>query len=205
MRIGILGGTFDPIHIAHLIIAEEARVSLDLEEVVFIPAGEPWVKSENPVSPRELRLQMVRLAIASNPFFRASGLEIDREGPTYTVDTLEALRWEWGSETEVYFILGMDTLAGLPRWKEPARLLQLCVPVVFARPEHSQQAALDEMESLLPGLREKVQFLEGPLIGISSTEIRERVARGMSIRYLVPAPVEQFIDEQDLYSDKRGS
>ena len=202
MRIGILGGTFDPIHIAHLIIAEEARVSLDLEEVVFIPAGEPWVKSEDPVSPGELRLQMVRLAIATNPFFRVSSLEIDREGQTYTVDTLEALRQEWGPETEVYFILGMDTLSGLPRWKEPERLLQLCIPVVFARPEHSQ-SALEELESLLPGLRDKVLFLEGPHMGISSTEIRGKVSRGVSIRYLVPIQVEQFIAEQGLYSGKR--
>ena len=201
MRSGILGGTFDPIHIAHLIIAEEARVSLGLEEVVFIPTGEPWLKSEGPVSPGRLRLQMARLAIDSNPFFRVSGLEIDRPGPTYTVDTLEALRQEWGPEAEMYFILGMDTLEDLPKWKEPERLLQLCSPVVFARPEHSQ-SVLEELESLLPGLREKVRFLDGPHMGISSTEIRGRVAQGRSIRYLVPPPVEQFIAEQGLYSNQ---
>ncbi len=198
MRIGILGGTFDPIHIAHLIIAEEARVRLSLEEVVFIPAGEPWLKTELSLTPGELRLQMVRLAVASNPFFRTSAVEIERPGPTYSVDTLETLHEEWGPDAEAYFILGMDTIVDLPRWKEPHRFLELCTPVVFARPEYSR-SALEEVVSQLPGLQEKAHVLEEPNIGVSGTEIRRRVAQGISIRYLVPLKVEQFIVEHGLY------
>ena len=198
MRIGVLGGTFDPIHSAHLIIAEEARERLCLEEVVFIPAGKPWMKEQQPVSPGRLRLQMLRLAVAPNPFFRVSNLELERSGATYTVETLEALRAEIGKEAEMYFIVGMDTLEELHRWKEPERLLELCTPVVFARPGHSD-AVLEELEIPLPGLREKVRVMEGPAIGISSTEIRRRVANGSTIRYLVPHEVEQFIAEHGLY------
>ena len=200
MRIGILGGTFDPIHIAHLIVAEEARIYLSLEEVVFIPAGEPWLKAEHPVSPKELRLQMVRLAVASNPFFRVLALEIERPGPTYTVDTLEILRREWGPTAELYFILGMDTLVDLPRWKEPERVLEICTPVVFARRENSS-SVLEELETQLPGLRKKTQVLDGPTVDISGTELRRRVMQGISIRYLVPFKVEQFIAEHGLYRD----
>ncbi len=201
MRVGVLGGTFDPIHIAHLILAEEARVCLGLEEVVFVVAGRPWMKADYPVSSGELRLEMVRLAVAPNPFFRASAVEVDRPGPSYTVDTLETLRQEWGAEAEVYFLLGMDALADLPRWKEPERFLELCTPVVFDRPEHPR-SALDEIEAQLPGLRNKLRFLDGPSIGVSSTDVRRRVAQGKSIRYLVPAQVERFITERGLYQSQ---
>ena len=201
MRIGILGGTFDPVHIAHLIIAEEARVRLCLEEVVFVPTGEPWLRAERPISPGEVRLRMVRLAVASNPFFRSSDLEIERPGPTYTVDTLEAVRVDWGPEADVYFILGMDALIDLPRWKEPQRFLELCSPVVFTRPEYAMDM-LDGVDSQLPGVREKAHILEGPTIGVSGTEIRRRVALGISICYLVPSQVERFIAEHGLYTDR---
>ena len=198
MNVGVLGGTFDPIHVAHLILAEEARVCLALEEVVFVVAGAPWMKADYAVSPADLRLQMVRLAVASNPFFRASAVEVERPGPTYTVDTLEALKQEWGPEAEVFFLLGMDALADLPRWKDPGRFLQLCTPVVFARPGH-ELSVLDEAEAQLPGLKKRVKVLEGPSLGISSTEIRRRIALGKSVRYLVPAMVERFIAEHGLY------
>lgn len=200
MRIGVLGGTFDPIHIAHLVVAEEARERLSLEEVVFMPAGQPWLKAEQSISPGALRLQMVRLAVESNPFFQVSALEIDRPGPTYSVDTLEVLRRERGPQVELYFILGMDTLLDLPRWKEPQRFLELCIPVAVVRPGHSR-AILEELEARLPGLRKRVQVLDGPTIGISGTALRQRVARGISIRYLVPFKVEQFIAEHGLYRD----
>lgn len=201
MNVGVLGGTFDPIHVAHLILAEEARVCLALEEVVFVVAGAPWMKADYAVSPADLRLQMVRLAVASNPFFRASSVEVERPGPTYTVDTLEALRQEWGPEAEVFFLLGMDALVDLPRWKEPARFLEMCRLVVFARPGHDL-SVLDEAEAQLPGLKKRVKVLEGPSLGISSTEIRRRIALGKSVRYLVPAMVERFIAEHGLYSSQ---
>ena len=119
MRIGVLGGTFDPIHLAHLIIAEEARVSLQLEEVVFVPAGEPWMKAGQPLSPAHHRFNMVRLAVSSNPFFRVSPIEIDRPGPTYTVDTLRSLVDEYEPGVELFFILGADAFSGFRRWKDP--------------------------------------------------------------------------------------
>ncbi|MSQ22186.1 MAG: nicotinate-nucleotide adenylyltransferase [Dehalococcoidia bacterium] len=198
MRVGVLGGTFDPIHIAHLVIAEEARVCLALEEVVFVVAGAPWMKADYAVSPADLRLQMVRLAVASNPFFRASAVEVDRPGPTYTVDTMQTLRQEWGPETEIFFLMGMDALADLPRWKDPGRFLQLCAPVVFGRPGLAM-SSLDDVEAQVPGMKKRTRVLDGPSIGVSSTEIRSRVAQGKSIRYLVPATVERFIAEYGLY------
>ena len=205
MRVGILGGTFDPIHLAHLIIAEEARVRLGLEEVVFIPTGQPWLKADKPVTPAELRLQMVKLAIQSNPFFRASSLELDRPGLTYTVDTLEALRDEWGPEVEMHFILGMDALLSLPQWKEPQRLLDMCVPVVFTRPGFPL-SLLEGLKNQFPILKGKLNLLEDPEIGISGTEIRRRLAGGLSARYLVPLEVERFISKHGLYrADGAGS
>ncbi len=201
MRVGVLGGTFDPIHIAHLILAEEARVCLDLEEVVFVVTGAPWMKAGYTVVPADLRLQMVSLAVTANPFFRASAVEVERPGPTYTVDTLDALRQEWGSETEVFFLLGMDALVDLPRWKDPERFLELCRPVVFAR-SGRDTSGLDDVEAQLPGLKKRVRVLDGLALSISSTEIRQRVAQGRSIRYLVPAEVERFIVEHSLYRSK---
>ena len=198
MRIGILGGTFDPIHIAHLIVAEEARVQLNLKEVVFIPVGQPWLKADQPVSPANLRMEMVRIAIASNPFFRVSSIEVDRPGPTYTLDTLVALREELGREAELHFILGTDALQDMPRWKEPNRILELCTPVVFTRPEY-ENVSPTRMEEALPGIAKKVRVLRDPQIGVSGTEIRRRVADGTSIRYLVPEGVERFIMEHRLY------
>ena len=198
MRIGILGGTFDPVHNAHLVIAEEARVRLALEEVVFIPTGQPWLKADQPVSLAALRLEIVRLAVASNPYFWVSSIEVDRPGLTYTIDTLETLREKWGETAEVYFILGMDSLKDLHRWKEPARLLELCTPVVFARPDY-EDVPLRELDEIAPGAGKKVQFLTDPQIGVSGTEIRRRVPRGISIRYLVPESVERFIQEHRLY------
>ena len=203
MRIGILGGTFDPIHMAHLVIAEEARVRLGLEEMVFIPTGQPWLKADQPISPVSLRMEMVRLAVASNPFFRVSSIEVDRPGPTYTVDTLEALRDEWGQDTEVYFVVGMDALVDLPKWRDPARLLDLCTLVVFARPEYGD-VSFSDLERVVPGVRDKVRILSDPQFGVSGTDIRRRVAGGISIRYLVPEAVERFILDHRLYRQEEA-
>ena len=201
MRVGVLGGTFDPIHLAHLIVAEEARVRLALDHVVFIPAGEPWLKAVQPVTPPQVRLEMVRQAVACNSHFRVSSLEVERPGPSYSVDTLDTLRREEGPDAELYFILGMDAIADLPHWHAPERFLDLCTPVVFARTDHGA-AGLDELEHRLPGVKNRATFLEGPVIEISSTDIRRRVALGESIRYLVPTPVERFITEHGLYSQE---
>lgn len=197
MNIGILGGTFDPIHIGHLVVAEEARVKLGLSEVLFVPAGQPWLKQDRDIAPAVHRVEMVRRAIADNPYFKLNTLEVDRPGPSYTVDTLTLLQDQLSSETSLFFILGRDTLAELPLWKEPEKVIQLCRLVV---PPRLGSRDLRHLEKAIPGLQERVIQLDMPVIGISSSEIRQRIAGGLPIRYLVPAGVERYIAEQRIYS-----
>jgi len=204
VNIGVLGGTFDPIHIGHLIVAEEARIKLGLKEVLFVPAGQPWLKVDRAITSAVHRVEMVRLAIASNPYFRLCTLEVERPGPSYTVDTLIALREQLGSKANLFFILGRDALAELPLWKEPQRLIQLCSLVVAPRLVLSEGEGpgskdLGRLEKELPGLQDKVIQLDMPVIGISSSAIRQRLAQGLPIRYLVPPEVENYITEQRLY------
>ena len=196
MNIGVLGGTFDPIHIGHLIVAEEARLKLGLAEVLFVPAGEPWLKQDRDITPAVNRVEMVRRGIADNPYFKLNTLEVDRPGPSYTVDTLESLKDQLSSETSLFFILGRDTLAELPLWKEPRKVIQLCRLVV---PPRLGSRDLRHLEEAIPGLLERVIELDMPVIGISSSEIRRRIAGGLSIRYLVPPGVETYITEQKIY------
>ncbi|MBI2171825.1 MAG: nicotinate-nucleotide adenylyltransferase [Chloroflexi bacterium] len=199
MRVGIMGGTFDPIHTAHLVLAEEARERLGLAYVLFMPAGDPWLKVEKPRTPPEVRLRMVALAVASNAFFRASDIEVRRQGPSYTVDTLEALGAKLGPQHELFFLMGLDALAELPRWYRPERVVELCTPVAFSRPGASRDGP-EAVVSKLPLLRRKLVLLDGPVLEVSSMEIRRRVAEGRSIRYLVPDAVEQFIRAEGLYT-----
>ncbi|MFO7997216.1 MAG: nicotinate-nucleotide adenylyltransferase [Dehalococcoidia bacterium] len=204
MNIGVLGGTFDPIHIGHLIVAEEARIRLGFQEVLFVPAGQPWLKPDRNITPAVHRVEMVRRAIADNPHFKTCTLEVERPGPSYSVDTLMVLRKQLGNEASFFFILGRDTLADLPLWKEPAKLIQLCELVVAPRPslsevEGSGTKDLEHLETLIPGLPDRVIELEMPVIGVSSSGIRQRIAQGLSIRYLVPEGVETYITEQKIY------
>ena len=196
MKIGILGGTFDPIHIGHLVVAEEARIKVGLNEVLFVPTGQPLLKPDRSITPADLRVEMVRRAIADNPHFKLCTLEIERPGPSYTVDTLMMLREQLGSEVSLLFILGRDTLAELPSWKEPQKLVQLCRMVVAPRLGSKD---LQHLETEIPGLLDKVIQLDMPVIGISSSGIRQRIAQGLSIRYLVPTEVENYIAEQKIY------
>ena len=196
MNIGVLGGTFDPIHIGHLVIAEEARIKLGFREVLFVPAGQPWLKLDRNITPAVHRVEMVRCAIADNPHFKLCTLEVERAGPSYTVDTLTMLRKQLGSEASLFFILGRDTLAELPLWKEPKKVVQLCRLVV---PPRLGSKDLKHLETSIPRLLDKVIQLDMPVIGISSAEIRQRIAQGLSIRYLVPAEVEKYIAEQKIY------
>lgn len=204
MNIGILGGTFDPVHIGHLVVGEEARIKLGLSEVLFVPAGQPWLKLDRDITPAVHRVEMVRRAIADNPCFKLSTVEVDRPGPSYTVDTLTALQKRLGSEARLFFILGRDALAELPLWKEPGRLVELCRLVaaprsIVSRDEGSSPKDLKRLEEAMPGLLDRVTQLDMPVIGISSSAIRQRVAQGLSIRYLVPPGVEKYIREQKLY------
>ena len=201
MNIGVLGGTFDPIHIGHLIVAEEARVKLGLTQVLFVPAGEPWLKQDRDITSASHRVEMVHRAIADNSNFRISTLEVSRPGPSYTVDTLTSLKDQVSSEASLFFILGRDTLAELPLWKEPRRVIELCRLVV---PPRLGSRDLRHLEEAIPGLLDRIIQLDMPVIGISSSEIRQRMARGLSVRYLVPAGVEKYIAEKKVYPISAG-
>ena len=198
MRVGVFGGTFDPIHIGHLVAAEETRVQLKLERVVFVPAGLPPHKLANHISPVEHRLAMVQLAIASNPYFTVSRVDIDRFGPCYTVETMELLRDEWGPGVELYFIMGSDSLADILTWYKPERLIRLCRLAVVKRPGYDVD--IKELDRLLPGIASRVQFINSPLIDVASCDIRRRVREGLSIKYQVPEAVERYIYEHGVYS-----
>ena len=195
--IGIMGGTFDPVHMAHLIMAEEALTVLNLSRVVFVPTHIQWRKAHGSYAAPEDRLEMVRLAIGSNPYFSVSTVDLDRGGPSYSVDTLNDLRKEFGSEAELFFVIGTDALMDLPNWREPARLMEQCRLVAVGRPGY--KISWDKLEAIIPEARQRTLVLNAPRIEISSTEIRGRLARGESIRYWVPDLVEAYILKHKLY------
>lgn len=202
-RVGILGGTFDPIHVGHLALAEEAREALGLERVLFIPAGDPWQKAGDGVSPIADRLAMVGLAIAGNAAFELSAIEAARSRPTFTADTVEALadlERRAGREPDLWFILSTETFVSLPTWHEPTRLLAACRLVVAPRPGWAPPAE-GWLERSFPGFGDRATFLDGPLIDVSATDLRGRVRAGRSIRYLVPDAVAAYIGDHGLYID----
>ena len=201
MNIGVLGGTFDPIHIGHLKVAEEAIARLDLPRILFIPAGQPWLKlnNANAISPVAHRLEMVRLAISSNPRFKLSTLEIVRPGNTYTVDTIAQLQSQIGASDEIFFILGWDNLMQLPQWHQPQRLIEICRLVAVPRVDFPIPD-LPALERELPGVKERVILFDRPRIDINASEIRRRAAQGKSISDFVPALVEKYIKEHHLYT-----
>jgi len=201
MKIGVLGGTFDPIHNGHLIIAEAARARLDLAEVLFVPAGLPWLRTNIPLTAAEHRVQMVRLAIGNKPYFKLSTMEVERAGPSYTVDTITELKGRLGAGDELFFILGWDSLAGLPQWREPERLVKMCYLVAVPRPGYPKPD-IKSLEAAIPGLAQRVILLDTPEIDISGSEIRKRVAQGLAIGQFVPEPVDRYIREQGLYTTR---
>ncbi len=198
MNIGVLGGTFDPIHIGHLILAEEVRARLNLAEILFVPAGQPWLKANLSIAPATHRTQMVRLAIADKPCFKLAAMEVGRPGPTYTVDTIAELKAQLGAGDELFFILGWDNLAELPRWRQPSRLIRMCRLVAVPRPDYPLPD-LKALEASIPGLSQRVTLMDKPEIDISAFVIRNRVARGLSISHLVPEPVDEYIRQHKLY------
>ncbi len=199
MNIGVVGGTFDPIHIGHLIVAEEARSRLNLAEVLFVPAGQPWLKTSSPISAAEHRVQMVRLAIADKPYFKLSTMEVERPGPSYTVDTIAELQGQLDAGDELFFILGWDNLAQLPQWHEPSRLIKMCRLVAVPRVGYAVPD-LNSLEAVITGLSQRVIMLDKPEVDIDATEIRNRVAQGLSVSHLVPEPVERYIKDHGLYT-----
>jgi nicotinate-nucleotide adenylyltransferase len=199
-RLGILGGTFDPIHHGHLVAAEEASYQLALDRVLFVPAGAPPHKPARPISPASHRLRIVELAIAGKPHFAVSRVDIDRPAPSYTVDTLKLLRAEWGPEPRFFFIEGNDSLSDMVNWYQPQRLIELCELAVVRRP--GSEIDLPALEKRLPGLTERVHWVQIPLLEISSTDLRARIRAGRSISYLVPREVEAYIQEHGLYREE---
>ena len=198
MNIGVLGGTFDPIHMGHLVLAEEVRARLDLAEILFVPAGQPWLKVGSPVSPAGHRVEMVRLAIDDRPYFKLSTIEIERAGPTYTVDTIAELKAQLETGDELFFILGRDNLAELPRWRQPERLITMCRLVAVPRPGYPLPD-LKALEAGIPGLSQRVVLLDRPEIDISASAIRDRVVQGLPIHHLVTEPVAGYIRQHRLY------
>ena len=198
MKLGVLGGTFDPVHAGHIFVAEEARIRLSLDRVLFVPAGNPWLKTDREITPAVHRIEMVRLAIAKHEHFELSTVEVDRGGPSFTVDTVDELRQKT-EYTELYLLLGLDSFVELPLWKDAERLVTLCKLVVVPR-YGTNLPELGEVARKLGGMSaENVVTLDSPMIGISSSGIRDRVSRGLPIDYLVPGAVERYIIAHGLY------
>lgn len=195
-RVGIMGGTFDPIHHGHLVAAEEAWYQYDLDVVVFVVAGRPALKPTG-VSDPELRFEMATLACAGNPHFEVSRMEIERPGTTYTVDTIDALRTHYGSETELFFITGTDAVFEILEWHDAHRLAGLVKFIAAGRPGYDFQAALAEHTAVARVF--DLSFMEVPALAISSTDIRARARDGRPYRYLVPREVAAYIAERELY------
>jgi nicotinate-nucleotide adenylyltransferase len=201
-RVGIMGGTFDPPHHGHLVAADEARWQFELDQVLFVPTGQPWQKPAG-VSPAEDRYRMTALATAGNPAFALSRMEVDTPGPTYTVDTLRRLRDELGEGTRLFFVVGADAVLQLLTWKDREQVLAMAEFLAATRPG-SNLAGLDELLERLPSVASRVHRMEIPTLAISSSDIRARVARGAPYRYLVPEPVARHIQQRALYRSGVG-
>ncbi|MGE5559767.1 MAG: nicotinate-nucleotide adenylyltransferase [Chloroflexota bacterium] len=197
-RIGIMGGTFDPIHTGHLILAEAARDQLALDRVIFVPAARSPFKREQRMASAADRWAMVELATAGNPHFSASRIELDREGLSYTVDTLRALKQE--TAADLYFITGADAIIGFSQWRSPREILALATLATHARPGTGARRLKATLAKLHEEFGVSVAMIGGPKIDLSSTDIRDRARSGRSLRYLVPDPVADYIVRHRLYS-----
>ena len=194
-RLGVMGGTFDPIHYGHLVTAQEALQQFELDGVIFVPTGRPWMKEHEGVSPAEDRYLMTVIATASNPLFRVSRMEVDRDGPTFTVDTLRGLKEEMGEKTDLFFVTGADAMLEILQWKDPGELFELAHFIAATRPGYDIAAFDAHAPTSVPG----VTVMNIPALAISSTDIRERIHAGRPIRYLVPEGVKSYIEKAGLY------
>lgn len=199
MKIGVLGGTFDPVHRGHIAMAEEAVKSLGLSEVLLVPAGQPMSKSDGRITPAKHRIRLLNLAAAGKPYLKVSSMEIERPGPSYTVDTIAAIKKQYGDKTEIYFILGWDSLAQIGDWREPKRIVEMCYLVAVPRPGWPRPN-IDLLEKDIPGITKKVVFMDKPRLDISASAIREMAGRGESIDHLVTREVEEYIKKHKLYT-----
>jgi nicotinate-nucleotide adenylyltransferase len=198
MKLGILGGTFDPVHYGHLLMAEQCREQCELDEVWFLPTGSPPHKQGVHITNGEIRAEMLELAIAGHPVFSVSRREIEQEGTTYTFETLEKLHEE-DPQRELYFLIGADSLADLPDWRTPARIIELATVVAVNRGDRPLPSLEPLQEKLGEAVAEKIQYVSMPGIDLSATDLRRRVKEGKSIRYTTPRAVEVYIEEHSLY------
>jgi nicotinate-nucleotide adenylyltransferase len=201
IRIGLLGGSFDPIHLGHLIIAETARINLKLDKVIFIPARLNPLKENSFASPVD-RIKMIKLAISDNKYFDVSNIEINRKGPSYTIDTLLYFRKIYPRNCKIFFIIGYDNFLQFKKWKDPDRIVKLCKLAVFQRPDFEKKNSFFSTRggSISDRKNKKhIVFIKAPVIDISSTEIRKRIKKNKSIKYLVPDSVEKFIKKNLIY------
>lgn len=198
MKIGIMGGTFDPIHNGHLIVAEYARTSLNLDKIIFMPSGKHPFKDNREITQPDKRMDMVSLAIESNPYFEISSIEIQRMGTTYTIDTILSLKENYKYD-DMYFIIGTDIIMEIEKWKEFNKLINICSFALMSRVGEYGQDAVDKLKDLRSKYKIRIEEVKAPIIEISSTEIRQRIKDKISIKYLVPELVENYIFEHNLY------
>ena len=200
MKLGVLGGTFNPVHEGHLAAAAAARDALQLERVLFVPAGDPWLRAGEAIAPGAHRRAMVEAAIAHNPAYAVSTVDLDRAGPTYTVDTLDDLQAQYGPAARLHFIMGADALRALERWHDPAAMLSRCTLVVLLRPAQGN-VDLSPVERILPEAAARAVVV--PLdVAVSATEVRRRAAAGLPLAGLTPPTVERYIREHGLYKEE---
>ncbi|SDZ34434.1 nicotinate-nucleotide adenylyltransferase [Proteiniborus ethanoligenes] len=200
-KYGIMGGTFDPIHAGHLVIAEEIRYKFNLDKVIFIPAGNPPHKDSRKVTSSNHRYQMALLATISNPYFDISSIELEREGITYTIDTIMELKKCCGDGAEFYFITGADSLLQLSTWKDVDKLLSICKFVAATRPGFQMSKIETKVKELESKYNRSIYTVTVPALQISSTDIRNRIKNGMTVKYLLPESVEAYIIKHKLYQD----
>ena len=199
IKVGIMGGTFDPIHYGHLVTAEAVRAKFNLERVIFVPSGSPPHKVNEKITDRNHRYLMTLLATASNSYFDVSKVEIDREGYSYTVDTIRIFQEQFRGKADFYFITGADVLNEILTWKDVDVLFQLCDFVAATRPNYDYQKLYDKIEFLRTNYKGRIHFVEVPSLAISSTDIRYRVKNNLPIKYLLPESVETYIYKNNLY------
>lgn len=197
-KVGIMGGTFDPIHYGHLLIAQTAAETYELNEVLFVPSGTPWLKDSSKVLNKKTRVTMTGIAIEDNPKFALSTIEIDREGNSYSYETLEELSLQ-NPDTEFYFIMGADSLLDIERWKNPDKLMAGCTLLVAVRNDCDMEGLKKQTAYLNQKYNASICYLETPRLDISSTQIRQRAAEGKSIHYLLPEQIENYIIKNRIY------
>lgn len=201
MKIGLMGGSFDPIHNGHLVLAEQVRTRFQMDKIIFVPSGIPPHKTT--VVSKEHRYEMTKLAIEDNPYFEISTIELDQDDKTYTIDTVKKIKEIYGASTEVYFITGADAMIDLPNWKNFEELVSLCKFIGSTRPGIDDSELFGQIDSIVKNFKADITITQVPALAISSTDIRRRVKYNLSIKYLLPSKTEDYIYKNCLYSDCR--